>query len=393
MALTQDKFQDLERDIDDTGKAINTKAVINPRYGEPFYSLPLAVQKVMETGGFEPFLTEAQLLASTPTISPKAAKALDTKKIWYWGKYDESETVDSWHDTGLSELDQANDFTKERIDLKPLINHVFSLQDKFGNLAFGVTKNGSAEIPKLLAGNSLTEKKNIGIYAHAWADSHGNVVLGILKNGFVQIPKLISNETPICSASSIKTISVKDSDTIMHIGDSMTASHYCVQDKSHVSQLSQMSPFRHVNYGLSDDTLLRMQNRIINDVQTLGSSLKSAKPKYLFIHSYANDRPFANADIRYYQENMRRLIDTAMSYGVQPVIVGYFLLNSVLHQAVKAVADEYQIPVVWSDVLNKQIGFYDGATLFHEWHVGTRTNCLFGSHRLNTLSSKSQCGR
>ncbi|MBD1220217.1 hypothetical protein IDM30_09290 [Acinetobacter seifertii] len=48
----------------------------------------------------------------------------------------------------------------------------------------------------------------------------------------------------------------------MHIGDSMTASHYCVQDKSHVSQLSQMSPFRHVNYGLSDDTLLRMQNRI-----------------------------------------------------------------------------------------------------------------------------------
>ncbi len=112
----------------------------------------------------------------------------------------------------------------------------------------------------------------------------------------------------------------------MHIGDSMTASHYCVQDKSHVSQLSQMSPFRHVNYGLSDDTLLRMQNRIINDVQTLGSSLKSAKPKYLFIHSYANDRPFANADIRYYQENMRRLIDTAMSYGVQPVIVGYFCL-------------------------------------------------------------------
>ncbi len=112
-------------------------------------------------------------------------------------------------------------------------------------------------------------------------------------------------------------------------------------------------------------------------MQTLGSSLKSAKPKYLFIHSYANDRPFANADIRYYQENMRRLIDTAMSYGVQPVIVGYFLLNSVLHQAVKAVADEYQIPVVWSDVLNKQIGFYDGATLFHEWHVGTRTNCLF----------------
>ncbi|MDC4542890.1 hypothetical protein OHV61_04230, partial [Acinetobacter baumannii] len=106
MALTPETFRNLEKDIDDTGKAINTKAVINPRYGEPFYSLPLAVQKVMETGGFEPFLTQAQLLASTPTISPKAAKALDTGKIWYWGK-DEGETEDSWHDTGLSELDQA----------------------------------------------------------------------------------------------------------------------------------------------------------------------------------------------------------------------------------------------------------------------------------------------
>lgn len=117
MPLTPETFQNLERDIDDTGKAINTKAVINPRYGAPFYSLPLAVQKVMETGGFEPFLTETQLLASTPTISPKAAKALDTKKIWYWGKYDESETVDSWHDTGLSELDQAINFTRAQFGL------------------------------------------------------------------------------------------------------------------------------------------------------------------------------------------------------------------------------------------------------------------------------------
>ncbi|VCZ58080.1 hypothetical protein BANRA_02774 [Acinetobacter baumannii] len=45
MALNAEKFANLERDIDDTGKAINTVAVIEPRYGEPFYSLPLAVQK------------------------------------------------------------------------------------------------------------------------------------------------------------------------------------------------------------------------------------------------------------------------------------------------------------------------------------------------------------
>lgn len=108
--ITEEKMKNLDRDINDVDLTLNTKSVITPRYGEQFYSLPLAVQKVMETGGFEPFLTEAQLLASIPTVSPKAAKALDTKKIWYWGKYSDSETVDSWHDTGLSELDQANKF-------------------------------------------------------------------------------------------------------------------------------------------------------------------------------------------------------------------------------------------------------------------------------------------
>ncbi|WP_252383294.1 SGNH/GDSL hydrolase family protein [Acinetobacter baumannii] len=104
--VTRTELEEAKVDCKDLGNTLNTKQVINPRWGEPFYSLPLAIQKVMETGGFEPFLTQAQLLASTPTISPKAAKALDTGKIWYWGK-DEGETEDSWHDTGLSELDQA----------------------------------------------------------------------------------------------------------------------------------------------------------------------------------------------------------------------------------------------------------------------------------------------
>jgi lysophospholipase L1-like esterase len=97
----------VEKDIADIGKSINEKTVINPRYGNPFDSLPLAIQKVMEAGGFQPFLTETALLASVPTVSPKAAKALDTKKIWYWDG--------SWHDTGLSELDQAA--TRQNINL------------------------------------------------------------------------------------------------------------------------------------------------------------------------------------------------------------------------------------------------------------------------------------
>ncbi|MBV6597431.1 hypothetical protein JL991_17350, partial [Acinetobacter baumannii] len=41
MALTPETFRNLERDIDDTGKAVNIDDIINPRYGQPFKSLPM----------------------------------------------------------------------------------------------------------------------------------------------------------------------------------------------------------------------------------------------------------------------------------------------------------------------------------------------------------------
>ncbi|RVT36922.1 hypothetical protein ENC20_04360, partial [Acinetobacter indicus] len=87
-------------DVKHTGEAVNTKKIITPRYGAPFKSLPLAIQEVIETGGFEPFATEAQLKASVPVLTKKAAYALDTHKIWLWNN-------NQWTDTGLSAIDQA----------------------------------------------------------------------------------------------------------------------------------------------------------------------------------------------------------------------------------------------------------------------------------------------
>src|SRR5690606_12598045 len=74
-----------------------------------FKSLPLAIQEVIETGGFEPFATEAQLLASIPILKKKAAKALNTGKVWLWEN-------GTWKDTGLSELDQAKTHATSKAD-------------------------------------------------------------------------------------------------------------------------------------------------------------------------------------------------------------------------------------------------------------------------------------
>ncbi|MDC4550043.1 SGNH/GDSL hydrolase family protein [Acinetobacter baumannii] len=111
MALNAEKFANLERDIDDTSKNINEAVVITPRYGDPFYSAPLVSKILMENGAYEPFATEAQLLASTPLLPKRAAKALDTRKIWIW-EVRAPLTTPAWYDTGESELDIAKRYAE-----------------------------------------------------------------------------------------------------------------------------------------------------------------------------------------------------------------------------------------------------------------------------------------
>lgn len=161
--VTRTELEEAKVDCKDLGDTLNTKQVINPRWGEAFYSLPLAIQKIMETGGFEPFPTEAELLASTPTVSPKAAKAMDTKKIWYWGKY-EGETVDAWHDTGLSELDQALAALDTKIGTLEDLSTVFPLiLDRLNQCALWLDANGNLGFPDLALGTQQRVKEGVGI--------------------------------------------------------------------------------------------------------------------------------------------------------------------------------------------------------------------------------------
>ncbi|MEE9887829.1 hypothetical protein IV507_18540 [Acinetobacter nosocomialis] len=118
--ITRKELEDAKVDAKDLGECIhgNETGVVTPRIGDSYPTLPAAVQKIMETGGFEPFLTEAQLKASVPTVTPKAAKALDTGKIWYWDG--------AWHDTGLSELDRAINYADAEISK---ISDIFALKE------------------------------------------------------------------------------------------------------------------------------------------------------------------------------------------------------------------------------------------------------------------------
>lgn len=68
------------------------------------------INESVESGLYVPFSTEAELLAYAPDVEPVVGKAFDTRKVWIWETRD-PETTPSWHDMGLSELDQAKFYT------------------------------------------------------------------------------------------------------------------------------------------------------------------------------------------------------------------------------------------------------------------------------------------
>ncbi|MHA3050191.1 sialate O-acetylesterase family protein [Acinetobacter sp. ANC 4639] len=79
------------------------------RLSQQYPTLAKATKLLMETGGWDFYSTEAELLAVVPSVTPSVAYAADTKKL-----YKHNGTL--WIDEGLSALDQA----------KALINKNFS---------------------------------------------------------------------------------------------------------------------------------------------------------------------------------------------------------------------------------------------------------------------------
>ncbi|WP_065712649.1 hypothetical protein [Acinetobacter baumannii] len=76
------------------------------RLGRVYPSLAKAIRTLMETGGWKAYSTEAELLATIPTVNPSVGYAFDTKKLYKWNGT-------SWIDEGLSIYDR----TKPYIDV------------------------------------------------------------------------------------------------------------------------------------------------------------------------------------------------------------------------------------------------------------------------------------
>ena len=142
----------VERDIDDIRKTVNEDVIVSPRSGLDYESLPMLARRLSENGMFKPFVTETKLLAYIPEVIPTAAKALDTKKVWIY-EQTSAEGIEpktfAWHDTGLSELDQAISHTDKMASLKNSFYKILDLVDANNIPVLSILKDKSVWIPNL----------------------------------------------------------------------------------------------------------------------------------------------------------------------------------------------------------------------------------------------------
>lgn len=125
--ITTQKLIDADIDVDNLGKAANELGTVNPRYGNPYKTAPQTIQdlqqkadQVVAQGFYQSYTTEALLLAAKPAVAEMRARADDTRKIYRWTRTSAegvTPVTGNWVDTGLSELDQAKNFTNMKTNL------------------------------------------------------------------------------------------------------------------------------------------------------------------------------------------------------------------------------------------------------------------------------------
>ncbi|PSE44018.1 hypothetical protein C7G91_04545 [Acinetobacter nosocomialis] len=140
------------------------------RLGQIYPTLAKLVRILMETGGWKAYSTEAELLATVPTVNPSVGYAFDTKKLYKWDG-------SVWIDEGLSIYDR----TKPYIDV--LSNTNFKQLNTFyyapNNTIIKESNSGlfSVSIAVQADQKYVFNTKTFGVVGSYYiADSSGNVL-------------------------------------------------------------------------------------------------------------------------------------------------------------------------------------------------------------------------
>lgn len=252
--------------------------------------------------------------------------------------------------------------------------------DEHGNMALGIRHDGSVDIPVASIANTDINQDINALYAFAITDNHGNIAFAIKHDGTIYAPGLQSQNT------ANKVITAHNSDAILIVGDSYSASHYTVKDKAYISNLSNLLPFRFKNIAISGDESLDMTARINKDIAYFDAQKpQSINARYAVIASYTNDGTFRGVNLAYYKANLTRLVHSIKACGIEPILATEFPIDAPAAEIVRQIANEQGIRYIDAHKLNYEIGNLAKGP-FHQGHPGTRTNGVFWLPMYDALS-------
>lgn len=187
-----------------------------------------------------------------------------------------------------------------------------------------------------------------------------------------------------------KVINIKSADKIAIMGDSYSASHFTVQDKAYISNLSALSEYNWENFSRAGDDLMEIRDRTVNNTpeyhDTLG--IKDYGAKYTIITSYTNDWYQRRTNLDYYYENLKDLIETVRALGIEPIVATEFYSDYGYDTiGLKQVAEDYGCRFI--DIASKS-RIFDRTRYAGFWgseHPGTRTNGVMYDPILRFLST------
>ncbi|MNM45079.1 hypothetical protein D3C81_559960 [compost metagenome] len=170
-------------------------------------------------------------------------------------------------------------------------------------------------------------------------------------------------------------VTLKNSDKIAAIGDSLTGNLFSLKDKSYLSKLSLFSDYNWENYAATDETYRDNLDRIRKNIPTYHTTLgwKDFLPKFALLISYINDLKYESYD--QYFDNLKAVIQNVRAYGAEPLIATQYNedLGAGLTVGLKSIAEQYDAKMI--NILPKT-KIFNGK--YSPWwngnNPGTRTN-------------------
>lgn len=129
--VTRTEMEEAKIDVKDLGEGVNGNetGIVTPRYGEPYPTLPAAIKKVENNGGYISAPTLADLNAIMPTYNHQVARVDATGDEYRWNPA--ATPTPKWEPTGRNFLNES----KQYIDSKlPVIKALYSPTNNFSNM-------------------------------------------------------------------------------------------------------------------------------------------------------------------------------------------------------------------------------------------------------------------